>query len=507
MIRHIALALALAAALCAETFEDRQKATDMSDAEQVYALAQWCAENRLPSRAQQLYRQVLKIDRNHYGANTALGNVLVGDRWVNRQFAPKGGAAPAPAAGAGDAPRPSVAGPGPAAKDVAWDLTVPADPGPEQNDFLDGFIRTMRSARNDSDAMGSAVATLIREDNWPSAMPRLCKAMAAGGYGDVYGASEIVIELHRQGRHREIRRLFPFIVKASEGVTDAEDLEHFAMVATMVRDRKVVPRLIELLDHPAKQVQDATKDSLSAITRLPVKDITPERTKQWWDANWSLSEDQVMLEQLRSSDQLTAVEAAMALCDMRNKEIFPVLFKLLRSDDPAVVRRAVEVLRRATTQDWQISVSLSPEDRAKRVALVEKWWKEESIRFNWPGLPSESTGSAAAALPKADPDRQAVDQLASTTGNEAQEAERRLRSRAEKAVPALLVGLEHGSPLVRRRAHDILREVSKQDFGYDPRGDEAKRATAVQEWRKWAVTQKLVEAPGADEEAPAEDGK
>lgn len=502
MLRHLLLALFLTACAHAESFEDVQKQTDMTNADSVFQLAKWCAENRMPSRAQQLYRQVLKIDKDHYGANNALGNVQVGDRWVHRSLVkqPAGGQAQ-PGADGQPAPVRSSAGPGPTAKEVAWDLSIEKDAGPAENPFLDRYIEQMRKVANDSNEMGASVATLMREDNWASAFPRLCKALLQPGYGDIYGPSEMLLELHKQGRTREVRRLYPFVVKASEGVTDAEDLEYFAMLSITIRDRKAVPRLAELLGHSSTAVQDAAREALAAITRLPAKDLTAARAKAWWDANWSLSEDQVLAEQLRSADPSTAVAAAAGLCEMRNKDIFPVLFKLLRSDDPGIVRQAVDVLRRATALDWGITPALSAAERGKQVDRLEKWWAESKFSFAWPGLPSEDGGAAAGGVASGqpDPDAEEVEKLASAAGTDAQTAEQRLRTRGTAAIRALLAGLESPSPLIRRRAHDILCDVTKKNFGYDPRGEEPARLTAISAWRAWAEKEKLLGPPPAGE--------
>jgi hypothetical protein len=502
MIRHLVLSLMLAAsAYAAESFEDMQRSTDMTSADSVFALANWCAENRMPTKAQQLYRQVLKIDKDHFGANNAMGMVLVGDRWVNKAFLPKAQDAGKEGAEGGPLAARANSAPGPATKDVAWDLTIVPDAGPADNPFLDRYIEQMRTAGNDSDQMGAAVATLLREDNWPSAYPRLCKALLTPGYGDVYGACEMILLMRRQDRLAEIRRFFPFVVKASESVTNPEDLEHFAMIAISVRDRRSVPRLTELLAHPAKNVQDTAREALAVITRLPERELTTDKVKAWWNANWSLSEDRILAEQLRSSDPLMAAEAAAGLCEMRNKDIFPVLFKLLRSEDSLVVKKAVSTLQRATSLDWGISPGMPIDQRAKRVDALEKWWKDEHIKFAWPGLPAEDGGHAPAGASAPDPDRDSVGLLASTTGSEAQESESRLRSRGRDAVPALLKGLESANPLIRRRAHDILRETSKKDFGFDPREDDTKRAAAIEAWRAWAVSEKLVVDPTGQEKS------
>jgi len=495
------------ASVWAETYEEMVQQTDMTNAESVFALAVWCAENGKPTTAGQLYAKVIKLEPDHYGARTARGEVLVGDRWVNKVFVaggkPAGGGDTAPAAAGGG--KRSSGGPGPTAKEVAWDLSLPKDPNPVQNEFVDGLIERMRKAVNESGPMDSAIATLVREDNWPTAFPRLCAALAKPGYGDVYGPCGIMLELNKAKKVREMKRLYPFIVKASEDVSDAEDLATFAMVSVQMRDRKAVPRLTELLSHASKDVQDNAREALSAITRLPNKDLTPEKAKSWWDANWSASEDVVLLEQLKGSDLEAAVAAAAGLAEMRNPDIFPVIFKCLRSEDPAIARRAVDVLRRATTMDWGIDIALPMDQRVKRIELAEKWWKEEKGRFRWPGIPDEPSAAAPGAVAAADPDRESIAKLSSTTGSESQDAEARLRSRGRAAIPALLDALANPNPLTRRRAHDILLESSKQNFKYDPRGDDTARAAAIERWRAWAVSEKILADEGAEEE-PA-DGK
>ena len=51
MIRTLLLAILLTASAWAETYEEMEKATDMTNAEAVFGLAKWCAENRMPSKA------------------------------------------------------------------------------------------------------------------------------------------------------------------------------------------------------------------------------------------------------------------------------------------------------------------------------------------------------------------------------------------------------------------------------------------------------------------------
>lgn len=490
--------LLLAAALGAQTYEEMERQTDMNDPEAVFRLAQWCAENRMPTRANQLYARVIRLDPNHVGARTARGEVLVGNRWVSRAIAEKMGQQPAsasaaPAGGASAAP-PGT--PGPSAREVAWELRIPDDPEPGDNPFLDELIASLPRAVNDSPAMSNAVATLLLPENWPHAFPRLCAALLRDDYQDIYAATEIVILLQRERRIREARQLLGFAARASERITDPEDLAHFAMAAAALRERRAVPRLIELLEHANEAVRSEARQALAVITRLPARELTPQRAQQWWNANWSRSEEAVLAEQLKSQDLAVAVAAAESLLEARNPDIFPVIFRALRGSDAVVGRRALDVLRRATGMDWGIDPAAPLDQRIKRIELAEKWWNEEKARFRWPGLAQSQggQGQAAAAAAPPDPDVEAVNKLASTTGNEAAQAETRLRGRGRQAVAALIGGLEHGNPLVRRRAYEILRDVTKQTIPFDPRGDEEARQRSVEAWRSWAIQEGLMAA-------------
>ena len=48
--------------------------------------------------------------------------------------------------------------------------------------------------------------------------------------------------------------------------------------------------------------------------------------------------------------------------------------------DNAVVRRAIDVLRRATTLDWGIDAALPLDQRVKRIELAEKWFDKYGLK-------------------------------------------------------------------------------------------------------------------------------
>ncbi|HEX3134943.1 MAG TPA: hypothetical protein VHX44_15360, partial [Planctomycetota bacterium] len=79
-----------------------------------------------------------------------------------------------------------------------------------------------------------------------------------------------------------------------------------------------------------------------------------------------------------------------------------------------------------------------------------------------------------------------IKQLASTMGNEAQQAEQNLLGKGDESVPALITGLKDPGVIVRRKCNDILKTMSKKDVGYDPRGEEDARLKGIAAWTEWA---------------------
>ena len=497
------LLLALAAATgWAESLEDKLKATDLSNAEQVFELGQWCAANSLPTKARQYYNQVVKLDKDHEGARNALGQVRVGDKWVSAKAA---GVEAKPAGGPpGGAPLPAerrATGRGPTAEQVAWDLTPAKDPEPQEA-FINSYIERMSGAANDSREMDVSVATMMMDDHRPLAVPRVCAALLRADFQDLYGPSSLAMELLKQGHGAQARQMLPFLAKASERITDPEDLATFAFAAGQLKDKRVVPRLIQLLETGNDEVKAAAADGLTGITLLPREQMSADRAQQWWDLNHNISDQQTYQEQLNSRDPRVAVEAAKALYEYRDRAIVPVLIRLLRSDDRSVNGEAIDVIKQITGNTWSYDPAGTPEQKKKRADELDKWWKEEQFRFRWiEEIKAESAAVTAAPTSAADPAVEWVRQLGSVTGNEAATAEGNLVGQGTKSVPALIAGLENPGRLVRRKCYDLLVKVSKQNLPFDPGASDADRATQVAAWKKWAEGAKLMGDEGGEDEA------
>lgn len=499
-------ALALAA-LCqfgyAESLEERVKATDMSNADSVFELAQWCTENKLPTKARAYLNQVIKLDKDHEGARTALGQVKVGERWV---AAGAPGAPAKPAEGADGAPGATrqASGTAPTAEQIAWDLSLPKDPEPAAT-WINQYIDKLSSVGNDSDDMAVAVATMLQDEQIIYAIPRLCKKLTEPGFNDLYGASDIVNELMRKGQIAKAKALLPFMMKASERINDPGDLAAFAFSVGQFKDKRVVPRLLQLLESGNDEVKDGASNGLQMVTLLPHDDITVERVRQWWALNHNVSDQQTYQEQLRSSDPRVAVQAADALYEYRERSIVPVLAKLMRGDDKIVGSQAASLLKRITGNDWSYNPDEPADKRKKRTDEIEKWWKEEQFRFIWIEDRNKPAATAAAAGPAADPAVEWVKKLGSANAADAAGAEANIAGAANKAVPALIAGLDDASPLVRRKCHELLERITKQKIAYDPRAEPEVRTGQVAAWRAWAVQQGIMAGEGGEEvvEEPA----
>lgn len=508
-LASLALSLLASGALAwgAETLEDKLKATDLTDAGQVFLLAQWCADNNQPTKAAQYYTQTIKLDPDHSGARKARGEVKVGNRWFSEKFVDKSKTplATTQAAGAAGAK-------GPTAAEVQWDLTVMKDPNPD-NPFVTTYVDKLPRIRNDSDEMDAAINTILKDDLITSGIPRLCQAMLSPTFGDVYGGSIAAMKLLQPGRNPPpghtaspkdrgyALALLPFLVKGSEGVTDADDLATFASLMGIYRDKRCTPRLIELLGNASAEVRDAAGMALSLITAIPQTQITPEKALAWWDRNYAMSDQVIFQAQLKSNDLPAAVEAARALIPYQDPGIFPLLAKVLRTEDVAARTRAMQLVQQLSGSDWGIAPGMDKAARGKRVDLLDKWWKENNTTYKWP-IPKDAHLAVAAQAGPADRLGQLVKDLGSVTGTVATDAQRELESTGIPAIPVLFTGLDNPAAIVRMRSDSLLKRITgKLDIGYDSGADATKRGTAVAAWREYLTAEKLLTLEGAGEES------
>jgi len=473
LVPVVILLLSVVPAFCEDTLQDRVAATDMTNADAVYALAMWCHDHRLPTTCNKYLNLVLKIDTDNPDAREALGFVRVGERWVPKQYAP---AQPPPgtaaAKGAGYA-----APPGPTAAQISWDLTLPVDPDPSDQ-FIDKYIERLPTIDKEGDDMDISVATCIDPKYWKSACPRLCAALLRDNFTDLYGASTMVMELGHKSRTEEARPLLPFLMKASTRITTTPDLDAFCWALAVFKDKRCVPRLIELMQGADPEVAKSAASSVSAITHLPSAGLDAAKAQVWWNENCNISEQDSLHAQLGASDDTEVLEAVRSLYVMRDKALVPALIRLLSSAIPAVRTGAIDLFSKITGNEWGYDAQGPDTDRAKIVAHITAWWKESGDSFAFP----EAPGAAPVA---SDEPTQWVTSLDAATGTTSQEAETSLRARGMDSVPALLNGLGSPSLLIRLRCYELLKAITGQAIDFDAHDTDQNRATAVQAWRDW----------------------
>jgi len=507
----LVLAAVPAIAATAADLEVKVAGTDMASADAIFELAKWCEENKFPTKARQYLNQAIRVDPEHEASRAALGQVKIGERWIARsQLSPERAAA-ADKTGAANLDGPVeaarvAAGPGPSAAQVEWNLTLPVDPEPQAL-FVNSYLDKMAKAGNDSRDMDVAISTLMTDDNFKYGLPRLCAALLRNDFNDLFGGTSIALELLRKGRTAEARTLLPFLVKGSEHVTDAGDLEFFAAGVGSFKDKRCVPRLIELLGHSSRDVQLAAQIGVSAITLLPEKAVTAEKTKAWWDLNHNVSDQQVYREQLGSADPKVALGAAEALYESRDRAIMVVAIRLLLVPDREVNGRAIDLIQKITGLTWNYDTNLAPAAKKKVADRLADWWKGEQFKFIW-----VEDAKAITSKPQVQRDiyEESVAALGSIEGNKAQVAESDLATKGKPAVPALLKGLENANVIIRRKCNEILKLISKQDVAFDARGSDEERKKGANAWTAWARKEKLIADAAGDEEpaavAPAPQG-
>ena len=503
--RNVVPALLLLAAVpfmaAEENFAEKLKATDQTNPEQVFALAQWCQENNQPSKARQYLFQVIKLDKDHAEARALLGQVKVGERWVSKSQLKDGGVKEKPAA----EEKPFSGGKGPSATEVGWDLTVPKDPTPG-NPFLTQYVARMSRVSNESNEMEVSVSTLQTEENLASGLSRLCAALVTPEFTDLYGPSDIVQGLLKTGRRADAQRLFGFIAQASTRVTDADDLQAFCFAAGGLKDKRALPRLIELMGSDKPDVASAAGEAAGAITGLPRDSLTVEKVSGWWGRFHRMDEAQIMAVQAKSKDPDTAIPAATQLALLGDKSAIDVFIAFMKVDDPKVSGKAHGQLTQFLGSDWGFNATDAKENRQKRLDLLTKWWKENKETYKLtvdPRLKKGSVAAAADAGGKAEnPLALAVRQIGSANPKAALRAESDLISGGNLAVPHLICGLSSADPITARKCHELLQRVSKKsDIAFNLRDPAEAKRKAVAAWTDWANSQKLMPTEDAAEEA------
>ncbi len=480
-----------------ETYEDALKKTDQTNAEQVFALSQWCQENNLPSKARQHLFQVIKLDKDHAEARALMGQVRIGERWVAKNQVkedPK-----AQLAGEKNLP----VGPAPTASEVTWILGAIKDPAPS-NLFVNSYIERMQTVANDSREMEVSISTLIAEVNLPTALPRLGTALLRPDFTDLTGPCGVIQALLKDDHHAAAKFLFPYVAKASSRCTEPNDLIAFAYIAAQMHDKRAIPRLIELMNHENKELANAASEASAVITGLPHESMTVNKAIAWWSHFYRSDDIDILRAQLQSKDAETALAAAKQLGALQEKKVIDVLIQLLKSDDVKIAAKAHQLVTAFTGRDWGYVATDPLDQRLKRVDMLNKWWKENhetyvfviDPRFLHDSSVHDSNDTTSA------PDQLVltVKDLSATDAKRAATAENDLLGKAGAAVPALLDGLSSDNPITTRKCHELLQRISKKsDISFNPRDSSEKKQLAIAAWKAWAVANKFALNEPAEE--------
>ncbi|TVR08255.1 MAG: hypothetical protein EA401_14245 [Planctomycetota bacterium] len=478
----IAALMVVAAAAFAQSYDEQLANTDRSDPDALYRLVVWCQENQFHARANQHIREIYAIDPNHAPTRELQGFVWDGRRWVHSSRMPGGGQQD------DDRQREQQAratGPGPKAEDIDWQLrplTNPDEDGGLTN-FLTGVINSMnRGNRNEW-------ATLMLEGQREVGLPLLMQRIADGDYSDLYGPVKILEQLIEEGNIARARRFLPFVMKVSSGSNHrAEDLALFSFIVSKIGDKRVVPRLIQLLDHADDDVQFNSRFALGRFMHRGVDAINAEEAQEWWDRFHSAPDSVIYAESLSHRDprvRLSAVES-ITVNDFHEK-VVPVLAELLTENDRAVFMGATQQLQRVTGSTWDVRMNASQDERETASQRLLAWWEEEKNTFT----PMHMRGQVREEQEDDDDPttRMAVfvAQLGDLDEAVSRNALSQLRRAGDDAIAPLINGLQHNDGVVRNRARDLLREITGQNFSFQGmRGSEEERQQAREAWIDWA---------------------
>lgn len=510
MLIRLALAALLAvpcvlnAAATKEEYEAKLEATDLSNPDQLFILGQWCKDNGYNFKASRHFKAALKLDPDHQATRDALGFVWYDKKWTHKSRVP-GGLSPEEQEETKQATRrgAGTGRPGPSAADVDWDLTIPAFAKDGHAKWLAQFTDKMNRTDNYSNEMDSSWRTLLLPEYIDSAVAAMATALMDPGFKDLYGPVMLSQELMKTNEGVNIsraRRLLPFMVKASERVKDPEELYYFAMFAGAIGDKRATPRLIQLLSAGGEAAEGA-KAGLSMITLIPEDEVNQDNAQAWWNRWHSSSDGEIFGAQLESDDPMARIAACRRLYPEQDRRIVPTLIDILeKHHEGAAKHGAVDMLKEITGNDWDLSGDLDPKAHKERVERLEDWWDEEGNTFVFLEFRGQMTTGGGGPV-KRDKREIWIGQLSSLDPDEARAAFDGLLGEGDNAVPMLIKALEASDGIRAGKARDLLRQITRQNFGFEPvRGSNEERKAALQKWQAWAAEQQGDQAEGDDVE-------
>lgn len=490
--------------LAAESYDEKAATVDMNDPHQLYDLAMWCGENQLERKKFRLLRDVLDIDSDYPPARAELGFVQYKGKWVHESRLPDDARRQAEQQGeaAGEPPRDRIvqtSGPGPSADEIDWGLQKLDESAIDQSTrrHLKKYMNQMVNTGSFSNQMRSAVATMLMDRYFQTSVVLMANGLLDGSHRDLNGAALMIQEVRRGGdreKGRWVNTLVPYIAEAAKKTTDPKDLTAYAMVASLDGDKRHVPALIEMLSSTDELLATTAKYAISKVTMLDERSVTKESAQQWWNKYHASSNAAIYGNMLSSSNPDARLAACRRLYSSQDKRILPVLADLLVVEQPTdrpIALGAAQLVKRITGTDWNL-LDVDSASRAEDIASYRQWLDEQSHRFIWVEFRNQSIkddGPTAAGVASTDTIGQWILQLNSLDDIDRSSAEKNLRNAGMEAAPKLVDALTHEDLIIRQRVRDLLRTISKQNYGLDPLGPETEQRAAVAKWRAWLQEQ------------------
>lgn len=482
----------LHAAASTDEYEAELAGVDLDHPDAVYQLAMWCRENGLHYKASRHFKQALALDPDHQPTRNALGQVWYDRRWVHKSRVPGLTADDDDDDDGASRPAPRPRTPGPEADEVDWGLDEELPPLDDpQSKWLSKIVADMNTAGNYSAEMERAWRTLLLDDYVALSGTVLAHTLQEPAFTDIYGPSQFVLAAYESDdpdKRAQADLVLPYLVRASHRVEDAEELYFFAIAVANVGDRRVIPRLIQLLDAGGDAAAGA-RAALHTLTLMNEDTIDVDSAEEWWDRYHNASDAEIYGNQLDHRDPMVRLAACRRLYPTQDRRIVPTLIEIAENHEGAPLHGAVDLLERITATDWNLRRA-TPENKGELIEKLEAWWAEEGDGFVFVEFRGRKPAAGDVSARQARGVPLWINQLTSLERETANAAHDSLRHAGLKAVPALIDALEGGDRVRAGKARDLLRTITSQNFGYEPnRGTDDARQAAIAAWREWYQAQ------------------
>ncbi|KPJ55485.1 MAG: hypothetical protein AMS16_04215 [Planctomycetes bacterium DG_58] len=319
------------------------------------------------------------------------------------------------------------------------------------------------------------LATLLEEDKNPSVREAAAVTLGKAGGGEslpvlirvlddkdeklVQLASSSIITISR----REEKLLEPTADKLVEVGHPGEGATLYELLAEKLAEKKDEKRLISV----RVKLADAY---LAAKQWMKAAPLLEELTKTLPDDIGLAEKRARTLTQLRKHVEALRVYQALAARNGAGgywTERLALLEEMLKDAEAAEATKVVDEILDKEKQ-------LPDDSRRKLVEIRTR--AAEMVR--------------AAEQARQEEIRRLIEELGSADAAVRTPARTKLKERGEETYPFLVETLDRADEKVRRLAVELLRELTKQNFGYRPEASLTENAEAIRKWKAWVAAKK-----------------